>query len=198
MQIFFHIGNNVKRKKLFATVANLKYSSNMIGNVTGRRPDYKVDVYRTLYSKYCNVYGECKPDNSQADDLIKDLYRIAVFTKIDTEENELEHSISFKSINNRIIFYVMVKIGGIFCMSRLFDVVIPTTLSDFTDIRKTFDTAYNLRRIYQTFCLKKEQPLTKPKKYSPTLPWGVVENLVASASYRGKKRVILYFSIFIP
>jgi hypothetical protein len=125
-----------------------------------------------------NGYGEFKPSKNFASaDVTIDLYRICVFGKTGIEENKTNSLLTFRSVGCRIIFYVITNVKGIFYMIYLFDIMVPTTVSSFDTLCQSFKALYNLRRIYKKFCcVDSLVGVSKPRYFTPTLNWQIVEN----------------------
>ena len=58
------------------------HCSNSICNMASTRPDYIVDVYESASDKFVNAFGECKPKRSFANDVVKDIYRLVLFSQV--------------------------------------------------------------------------------------------------------------------
>ncbi|PHZ07221.1 uncharacterized protein RHIMIDRAFT_250019 [Rhizopus microsporus ATCC 52813] len=73
-----------------------------MGQITnGSRPDYISDVYYGGERQYTNVVGETKIEGATKIGIVRDLYRMALFSKEALDQGNLKGVMGFQAIGNR-------------------------------------------------------------------------------------------------
>jgi hypothetical protein len=122
------------------------------------------------------VFGEFKSGKTACSSAIKDIYRIGVFSQIAIEEYSLDSVLSFRSIDAKVIFYIMKKVNGMYFFGKVCECNIPTTISMINILQMEFNAIYNLRRIYKDHCNQHKN--SNANKNTTTLPWSAIESLL--------------------
>lgn len=73
-----------------------------MGQITnGSRPDYISDVYYEGERQYTNLVGEIKIEGTTKIGIVRDLYRIALFSKEALDQGNLKGVMGFQAVGNR-------------------------------------------------------------------------------------------------
>ncbi|KAI8353377.1 hypothetical protein BD560DRAFT_408398 [Blakeslea trispora] len=148
------------------------HCSNKSNNFYGTRPDYLVGI-STQRSKLNNVFGECKGRDSSLDSCNKDKYRLALFSQVAMQQQQLKSIISFFSLDNEVTFYIMKKTNDLYYFVQIAKIVIPTTESTFKTTGSYFGEIASIRQIYTSQCHEEDAAETEIKP----LPWTVLTNM---------------------
>ncbi|KAI8327082.1 hypothetical protein EDC96DRAFT_549872 [Choanephora cucurbitarum] len=149
------------------------HSSNTINNFYGTRPDYLVDVLNTKV-KSNNLFGECKGKEVSVDSCNRDKYRLALFSQVAMQQQKLKSVMSFFSVDNEMVFYMMKKSNGLYFFCEIGRIAIPTTESTFITLGSYFSQISVLRKLYEDQCHEKEEEESSIE----TLPWTALTSMV--------------------
>ncbi|KAI8888565.1 hypothetical protein K501DRAFT_172649, partial [Backusella circina FSU 941] len=67
-----------------------------------KRPDYTVDIYKSYDYAFTSVFGEGKVEASQEVDLIRDFYRLCLFSKPSVQQYSLDTCLFFQAVGKKL------------------------------------------------------------------------------------------------
>ncbi|OBZ82797.1 hypothetical protein A0J61_09153 [Choanephora cucurbitarum] len=120
-----------------------------------RRPDYVVEV--GSIDPIINLVGEVKPFPSSSSGLSLGTYRLGVFSVALIEKHRLKSILAFQAKGLEVTFYLCLYKQGIYFMSEVERITLPSTYSDFCSFGVFLDTLYNISVLYEGHCVQQQQ-----------------------------------------
>ncbi|KAI9483518.1 MAG: hypothetical protein EXX96DRAFT_479448, partial [Benjaminiella poitrasii] len=137
-----------------------------VDDITGKRPDYIVDVYERYQYAYSSCFGEIKIEKANDTLKVLDFYHLAIFGRNAVENHNLNGIICFQTIGNGHTVLEMSLFTLILCSCYLGSLVIfYYMLSYIVSIITHLDGMLSLVCLHELVELASSYPLILPYMY---------------------------------
>ncbi|KAI8394038.1 uncharacterized protein BYT42DRAFT_487579 [Radiomyces spectabilis] len=128
------------------------------------RPDYKIDVYASsgYQFSYTNAYGEVKKHGNVSQTLlVKDFYRLCIFSKEAIDRYNLRNVLFFQVTGNSVTFFSMhLEFSNLYTVTELARLRVPTRKCDLLDLMGHIDNLMFVASLYRDHCVISDDDLT--------------------------------------